>query len=204
MDIEIFYIHRDATHFEVVKAIEEALHGRDLFDRDDPKTKGRPHNFQIRLNANTAGGIGNDGTGVLTVAPREVGSKFLQWLREDKSHIVRVLEKKMYFARLEQPPYKDIAQTLERSVYVGPEKQLEREEILRKLDQVLRVAKVQFGIWFKEDDLPDTARSFSIEYERDLVKSSAGLLDLVYDRKMVRIEVILFPFGPWLVTCAHN
>ncbi|ETW86290.1 hypothetical protein HETIRDRAFT_443820 [Heterobasidion irregulare TC 32-1] len=95
----------------------------------------------------------------------------------------------MYFARLEQPPYKDIAQTLERSVYVGPEKQLEREEILRKLDQVLRVAKVQFGIWFKEDDLPDTARSFSIEYERDLVKSSAGLLDLVYDRKMVRIEM---------------
>jgi len=59
----------------------------------------------------------------------------------------------------------------------------------------LRIAKVQFGVWYNPSNSPGTGRSFSVEYERDILRQSAAYLSVVYEHKHIRIEVRanLFP-----------
>lgn len=61
----------------------------------------------------------------------------------------------------------------------------------------LQIAKIQFGVWYNPSSSPGTGRSFSIEYERDVLRRSATYLSVVYDHKHIRIEVraYLFPLG---------
>jgi len=59
----------------------------------------------------------------------------------------------------------------------------------------LQIAKVQFGVWYNPSNSPGTGRSFSVEYERDVLRQSAAYLSVVYEHKHIRIEVRanLFP-----------
>jgi RNA-dependent RNA polymerase len=82
------------------------------------------------------------------------------------------------------------AQTLEKTPYLPPEIEEEREEKLQKLDVGLHVDKVQFGIFYRElYDLPEASRRFSNEYELSYKNRSAGYLQIEYDHKLIRIRV---------------
>lgn len=53
----------------------------------------------------------------------------------------------------------------------------------------LRIAKIQFGVWYNSSNFPGTGISFSVEYERDVLRQSAAYLSVVYEHKQIRIEV---------------
>ena len=191
MELELKGIDFNATHYQVAKAFETVLHGRDFYDPDDPQTNGRPPNFRVKLNPSIAGGVGNNGTGILTLPTSRLGDRFLTWLKEvpRNEHEIRVLGKKISAFRRRRGIPKEIKETLEKTLYVDPELEYQREEKLRKLDHRLRVEKVQFGTWFRTSESPTASRSFSVEYKRDYTQRSAGYLGLEYDHKLIRVEV---------------
>jgi len=53
----------------------------------------------------------------------------------------------------------------------------------------LRIAKIQFGVWYNSSNSPGTGRSFSVEYERDVLRQSAAYLSVAHEHKQIRIEV---------------
>ena len=53
----------------------------------------------------------------------------------------------------------------------------------------LQIAKVQFGIWYNSSNSPGTERSFSVEYEREVVRRGAAYLSVDHEHKHIRIEV---------------
>jgi hypothetical protein len=53
----------------------------------------------------------------------------------------------------------------------------------------LQIAKVQFGVCYNPSNSPSTGVSFSVEYERDVLRQSAAYLSVVYEHKHIRIEV---------------
>jgi RNA-dependent RNA polymerase len=196
MEFDIRYIDFDASYVEVVKAFEAVLHGPDLYDPDDPKAKGRLPNFKIEWHENEAGGAGSNGTSKLIVATRRIGERLLAWYREENNSI-RVCDKKMRIYPCRGKVSKALKLTLEKGLYVGPEKQVARDEILQKLHAYLRVDKVQFGVWFKPDPASPT-RSFSTEWERGYIEQSEAYLSIGYDHKVIIIDVCstacLIPF----------
>lgn len=81
------------------------------------------------------------------------------------------------------------AQTLEKTPYLPPEIEEEREEKLQKLDVGLHVDKIQFGVFYRSStDSPGASRRFSNEYELYHRDRSAGLLQIEYDHKLIRIK----------------
>lgn len=81
------------------------------------------------------------------------------------------------------------AQTLEKTPYLPPEIEEEREEKLQKLDVGLHVDKLQFGIFYRQPGDPsESSRRFSNEYELSHNNRSAGLLQIEYDHKLIRIK----------------
>ncbi|KAI0318922.1 RdRP-domain-containing protein [Amylostereum chailletii] len=187
MEIDIKYVDFNATKFQVQRAIQEVLHGPDLFDPDDPKTKGRVHNFMVTLNNSPAGGSHN-GTGILTLSKR-VGENFLAWVRDHKTGI-RVLGTKLRFFRSHRKVPLETKQILDNALYIGPDQEEERDEILKRLGIRLRVAKVQFGVWYKSPHAPPgSSRVFSVEYEKDFQDRSAAYIEVVYDHKLMRVEL---------------
>lgn len=82
------------------------------------------------------------------------------------------------------------AQTLEKTPYLPPEIEEEREDKLTKLDVGLHVDKLQFGVFYRDRaDPPEASRRFSNEYELSHKNRSAGYLQIEYDRKLIRIRV---------------
>ncbi|KAA1469185.1 RdRP-domain-containing protein [Dentipellis sp. KUC8613] len=190
MEFELRYVDRDASKYHVVKAIETVLHGPDLFDPADPKTKGRVPNFEVKLEPRPAGGVGNNGTGRLVVPSQSLGERLLRWLRDNpEKHAIRVLGRRIKIVPTRRKVPNGLRQTLEKALYVGPEKEKEHDEIVYELNKSLRVAKVQFGVWFKPNDAPQASRQFSIEYEADYTQKSVAWLDLKYDHKEIRVEL---------------
>jgi RNA-dependent RNA polymerase len=73
---------------------------------------------------------------------------------------------------------------------IDPDQDQIRTQIEEHARQVrLRIAIVQFGVWYKPPDSPSTKRSFSVEYERDFLHNSAAYLHVVYEHKLIRIDV---------------
>ena len=53
----------------------------------------------------------------------------------------------------------------------------------------LQIAKVQFGVWYNSSNSPGTGTSFSVEYEREVVRRGAAYLSVVYEHKHIRINI---------------
>ncbi len=87
------------------------------------------------------------------------------------------------------PP--DVKQMLEKALYVEPDQDRLHTQKKDYASQVrLRIAKLQFGVWFKGANDPQAkARAFSIEHERDFLRPSAAYMTLVYERGLIRIDV---------------
>jgi hypothetical protein len=84
----------------------------------------------------------------------------------------------------------DVKQELEKALYIDPDQDKIRTQIEERASQVrLRVAKVQFGVWYKPSDSTNTGRLFSVEYERNFLHRSAAYLYIVYEHKLICIDV---------------
>ncbi|KAI0064493.1 RdRP-domain-containing protein [Artomyces pyxidatus] len=189
MEFDVKGIPYDADVFQVQKAIEEVLHGPDLFDPEDPKTRGRVPNFKVRLNESEIGRLHN-GSAILTLPTRKLGDRLSDWLREPKNGI-RVLKRTLKFYRTNKVVNTGAKHNLEKSLYIGPEKEQERQKIVHALQESrLRIDKVQFGVWYKPPLAPpNSGRAFSVEYERDCSERSSGYLEISYDHKAIKIEL---------------
>jgi hypothetical protein len=86
------------------------------------------------------------------------------------------------------PP--EVNYRLEKVLYIDPSKEKERKEIEDKARQVrLRIAKVQFGVWYIRPESNSHGRTFSVEHEREFINQSAAYLSVVYERRLICIDV---------------
>ena len=189
MELELKWIHADADIYDVRKAVQDVLHGPELYDPNNKENKGRKPNFEVVMGISPAGRIHN-GTAALRL-PVRLGQKFFRWYRESEEHRIVVKGRpvqKLYRSDNDVPP--DVKQVLEKALYIDPEQDKRRTQIEDRAHSVrLRIAKVQFGVWYKPSDSPGAGRSFSIEYEREFISQSAAYLYVVYEHKLIRIDV---------------
>jgi RNA-dependent RNA polymerase len=189
MEFDIKAIDFDADVYDVRKALELVLHGPDLYDPNNPRYNGRKPNFEVVLHESPAGRIHN-GTGILRVT-NFVGNNLHRWFRDSNGNRILVKGRALRLFRTSRPVSPLVKQQLEKALYVGPEKEKQRKAIESQAGQVrLRVAKVQFGVWYRRPKSPPNhGRAFSIEYEHDFLSQSEAYISVVYEHKLIRIEV---------------
>jgi RNA-dependent RNA polymerase len=188
MELELTRIDYDADVYDVRKAVETVLHGPDLYDPNDRDNKGRKPNFQIEMGISPAGRIHN-GRAALRL-PSKLGVRLFKWYRESDEHRIVVNERPLRLFKTDNIVPLDVKQVLEKALYIDPEKDKLRTQREDRAHQVrLRIAKVQLGVWYKSSNSPDSGRSFSVEYERDFLRHSAAYLHVVYEHKLIRIDV---------------
>ncbi len=188
MEIELKRISYDADIYDVRKAVELVLHGPDLYDPNAQENKGRKPNFEIVMGESPAGRLHN-GTAILRVTS-SLGLRLLRWHREEDNNIV-VCGRPLRIFNAHNKVAPDVRQTLEKARYVEPDLDRLRTQKEDYASQVrLRVAKLQFGVWFKgPNDRPTQGRAFSIEHEREFLQHSAAYIMLVYEHSLIRIDV---------------
>jgi RNA-dependent RNA polymerase len=189
MDLSIRHIPQEVNDWAVTRKIAAVLHSEDFA----PIVEGRLINFRVKLNPNPAGGIRNDGTGLLTLPTEAVGAKFLAYISKDP---IRINKKKLLFKKVHKPPPEYLALTLKKTPYVNPDIEEERDEKVSQLDTHLRVTAVQFGLFYqpeypKTEKDPLSPRAFSVEWESkyDSDSRGRGQLSFDYDRKLIQITV---------------
>lgn len=149
-------------------------------------------NFDVELNKSF--GLQNNGTGILTLPDRQVGQKLVKMYRQ-KALSIEVHGKKIFFHISGKRPMRKKAEILDKTPYLPPDTEEEREKILEKLNERLYVDKLQFGVFYRRaDDSTKTSRRFSNEYELSHCDKSAGILYIEYDRKLIRIKVKSYSF----------
>jgi len=194
MEFELKWIHVDADIYDVRKAVQEVIHGPELYDPNNKENKGRKPNFEVVLGTSPAGRIHN-GTAALRL-PGWLGQKLFKWYKDSEKHRITVKGRALRLFRTDNQVPPDVRQVLEKALYIDPELDKRRTRIEDRARSVrLRVAKVQFGVWYKPSNTPGAGRSFSIEYERDFISQSAAYLYVVYEHKLIRVDVCYSPFN---------
>jgi hypothetical protein len=193
MEFDIKAVDFGADVYDVRKAIELVLHGPDLFDPNDPRNKGRKPNFEVILGESTVGGI-HDGTGILLVT-NIVGNRLHGWIKDSNRNKILVNGRALRLFRTSRKVPPSLKQQLEKALYVGPEKEKQLKIIESQAREVRpRIAKVQFGVWYRQPNSPSNhGREFSIEYEHDSLSNSEAYVSVVYEHKLVCIEVSTIP-----------
>jgi RNA-dependent RNA polymerase len=191
MEFDIKAIDFGADVYDVRKAVELVLHGPDLYDPNDPKNKGRKPNFEVILGESPAGGI-HDGTGILRVS-NIVGNRLHRWIMDKNKILAKGRALRLFRTSRKVSPL--VKQQLEKALYVGPEKEKQRKAIESQARGVRpRLAKVQFGVWYRQPNSPPNhGREFSIEYERDFLTNSEAYVSVVYEHKLICVEVNTIP-----------
>src|SRR6266849_8988837 len=149
MEIELTHISKEANVYDVRKAVAAVLHGPDLYDPNDKENKGRVPNFEIIMGKSPAGRIHN-GKAILRVGSK-LGRHLIKWNRESRDHnIIEVKGDPLRIFNLFNTVPQDVRQTLEKALYVDPERDRLRSQIEEEVQLVrARVAKVQFGVWYR-------------------------------------------------------
>jgi len=188
MEFELKWIHFDADIYDVRKAVQEVIHGPELYDPNDKENKGRTPNFEVVMGTSPAGRIHN-GTATLRL-PGKLGQKFFKWYRESEEHRIVVKGRPLRVFKTFNHVPADVKDVLEKALYTDPEQDKRRTQVENRAHSVrLRIAKVQFGVWYKPSNSPGAGRSFSIEYEREFISQSAAYLYVVYEHKLIRVDV---------------
>ncbi|KAG5645067.1 hypothetical protein DXG03_007157 [Asterophora parasitica] len=191
MNLKIQFLPYDVNEWTVTRKIATILHSDEFAPRQrDEHAVDRPINFRVKLNPSKAGGVGNDGTGVLTLPTNEIGLKFLDWVKDGP---LRVEGKKVKFFRVGHPP-RGLALTLDKTPYINPDIEEEQQQKMWDLRDQFRVDAVQFGVFYrpKYPSTPQerlTSRAFSVEWERKYTVDSIGWLSFEYDHKIIRISL---------------
>ena len=188
MEIELTGIDLDADVYDVRKAVATVLHGPDLYDPNDRENRGRVPNFQVVLGMCPAGHLHN-GTASLYVGSK-LGRRFIRWNRQSDENNIVVKEYPLKVLRFSNSVPLHVKQVLEKGLYVDPEQERHHSQIGEQARLVrLRIAKAQFGVWCKPSNTRTQRRAFSVEYERDFLSSSAAYLNVVYEQKLIHIDV---------------
>ncbi|KAF8226752.1 RdRP-domain-containing protein [Tricholoma matsutake] len=191
MDLAIRYLPSSVNEWDVTRVIAQVVHSDEFTPRrQNPHAVDRPINFRVKLNPSKAGGVGNDGSGTLTLPTPEAGNRFLRWV-DDRP--IRIEGKKVKFRRSGHP-MAHLAATLDKTPYVDPDLEEEHQKKVWELQDPLRVDAVQFGFFYRpkypsNDRLPLSPRAFSIEWEHDCVTESSGWLAFEYDHKVIRLKL---------------
>jgi RNA-dependent RNA polymerase len=187
MEIELTRISFEADVYDVRKAVADVLHGPDLFDPNDKENKGRLPNFEIIMGISPAGRIHNR-KAILRVGSN-LGRRLLKWSRESSDHYIEVKGDPLKIFNLYNSVPLNVKQTLEKALYVDPERDRLRSQIEEEAGLArARIAKVQFGVWYRPSDSPSPRRTFSIEHERDFLSNSAAYIYIVYEHKLIHID----------------
>ena len=198
MEIELTGIDFDADIYDVYEAVALVLHGPELYDPNDGRNKGRKPYFEIVLGESPAGRIHN-GTAFLRVSVG-LGRRLFQWLHESRNNTISIgnsdRELRLYKTHRDIPS--DVEYKVDKALYIEPSQEKQRKTIEDKARQVrLRIAKVQFGVWYTQsesDSLPNHGRTFSVEHEREFLSQSAAYLNIVYERRLICIDVSVDSF----------
>jgi RNA-dependent RNA polymerase len=197
MEIELTRISFEADVYDVRKAVAVVLHGPDLYDPNDKENKGRVPNFEVIMGKSPAGRIHN-GKAILRVGSN-LGRRLIKWSRESRDHNIEVKGDLLRVFNLFNTVPLDVKQTLEKGLYVDPEKDRLRSQIEQQAQLVrARIAKVQFGVWYRPSDSPSSRRAFSIEHERDFLSNSAAYVNVVYEHKLIHIDVSATLLSPYI------
>lgn len=196
MILEIKRVPTQASRATVTKAIAAVLHSDDFRRIPDPDE--RLTNFQVHLNESPLGGVRNNGTGTLTLPTSKLARDFGRFVH--KNPIVIEGEQLKFFASDHKEPI-GVTMTLEKTPYIDPDLEEERQQKLYKLQEQLRVDEVQFGVFYRSypnvqvNTVPP--RAFSIECKLNFATRSLGWLSFEYDHKLIRIEVRLIIVLSW-------
>ncbi len=164
MEIELTRISFEANVFDVRNAVAAVLHGPDLYDPNDKENKGRVPNFEITMGKSPAGRIHN-GKAVLRVGAK-LGRELIKWSRASTDHNIEVKGSPLRIFNLFNTVHLNVKQTLEKALYIDPERDRQRSQIEEQARLVrARIAKLQFGVWYRPSDSPGPRRAFSIEHE---------------------------------------
>lgn len=190
MEIELKGINRNADIYDIYDGVALVLHSPELYDPNDRRYKGRKPNFEIVLGESPAGWIHN-GMALLRVSAA-VGRRLFRWLHESPNNTILVGDssRALRAFRTDHEVRPEVIYRLEKIHYIDPRKAKEREEIEDKARQVrLRIAKLQFGVWYTRPESNSRGKTFSVEYERDFINQSAAHLNVEYERRLICIDV---------------
>jgi len=188
MEVELTQISFEADVYDVRNAVAAVLHGPDLYDPNDRENKGRVPNFEVIMGKSPVGRIHN-GKAILRVG-RNLGHRLLKLNWELRGHLIELKKHHLKVFNLHNSVPLGVRQTLEKALYVEAEKDRLRSEIEEQVGRVrARIAKVQFGVWYRPSDSPSPRRTFSIEHERDFLSNSAAYIYIVYEHKLIHIDV---------------
>ena len=188
MEIELTGIDFEADVYDVRNAVATVLHGPVLYDPNDRENNGRVPNFEIVMGKSSAGRIHN-GKAVLRVGSK-LGRRLIKWNRESEDNNIVVKGRRLKASNLFNTVPLDVKQTLEKALYIDPEQDRLRSHIEEQTRLVrLKISKVQFGVWYKPSDSRGQTRAFSVEYERSFMSNSAAYIHVVYEHKLLHIDV---------------
>jgi RNA-dependent RNA polymerase len=191
MNFDIMYIPSTANEWTVTRKIAEVLHSED-FTAIPMAADERPTNFKVKLNDSNLGGVRNNSTGTLTLPTTKIGHEFQRYIRKNP---IRIQGKNLKFTTSNQPPAKGLALTLEKTPYINPDIEEQRQQIIHQLQDPLRVDEVQFGVYYRTYRKTRTTtkfvppREYSVECKLDYTRHGEGWLRFEYDSKLIRIEV---------------
>ena len=159
MEIELTRIHLDANVYDVRKAVEEVLHGHDLYDPNNPDNKGRKPNFEVLTGESPAGRLHN-GKAILRL-PKKLGSRLLRWYKDTDEHRIVVNGRPLRLYKTDNPVPLDVKQVLKKALYIDPDQDKLRTQIEERARQVrLQISQVQFGVWYNPPNYKCASNTF--------------------------------------------
>ncbi|KAG6826628.1 hypothetical protein H0H92_015101 [Tricholoma furcatifolium] len=195
MNVHLSNLPKDLDTWDVTTSIASIPHSSKLGFAPQ-RIEGsvlRNINFKIRLNPNSAGGVGNNGTGTLTLPTRKIGRQFQDWVTKvakGQEAPLKIKGKTVTFEfRPTWVPPKDEALTLDKTPFTDPAIEKDHEKELSFLSgKGFRINAVQFGVFFqREYPSSEKHREFSIESEGKDDTHGEAWLTIEYDTKCFRI-----------------
>ena len=186
MEIDLTWISRDASVYDVRKSVELVLHGPDLYDPMD----GRKPNFEVVMCQPESANRLHNGTAILRVTAL-LGARLLQWVGKSNDHNIIVCGCPLRISNAHRSVPLDVKMTLEKAHYIDPD--LDRLRIQKQdyCSQVrLQIAKIQFGVWYTVPNASQgQRRAFSVEYDAGVLPPSSASITVVYEHNLIRIGV---------------
>ena len=104
-----------------------------------------------------------------------------------ESNGITINEKQLKFFPAKTKPFLALAMTLDKTPYVDPDIEEERQKTIRALNVHLRIDNIQVGLFYRPS--PNAGRNFSIEWECSLTDNSIGWLSWEYEHKLIRVRI---------------
>ncbi|THU88603.1 RdRP-domain-containing protein [Dendrothele bispora CBS 962.96] len=192
MDILMRYLPTTINEWDLTRRLALVLHSDPFLQPTEPDERFQKLNFRVSLTPSKAGGVRNDGTGVLTLPSQIIGYSFLDYVKEKPLKIEGKRVKFFKKGDRDGVPPKWITQTLQKAPYIDPGIEEEYSNKLLELQDAFRVDSVQFGVFFRRPPKagePLRSREYSIEWQRNYSETSTAWLRFEYAHKLIRIEL---------------